>query len=248
MKKYGFTLAEVLITLGVVGVVAALTLPSISASTSKAKIGASVAKAFNTMVNINKTIFQRTSAMNLRNVCGNNYPACLSNYMEGAYYTSDGQWIFTTKDGIAFIQPVKERDEQNATPEEELEYARAGNLVDYIGSSTSAVGQNMGTDTLNPIYSEIAYPITIDINGVNKAPNAMGEDRFLFYVDVIGPVVASGSDEYRTLQNADSYYVSSGPGDDSVFGWRNGNCDATGIGNPNMCAGSIVDNGFKVIY
>lgn len=37
LKKFGFTLAEVLITLGVIGVVAALTLPSVVANYQKQK-------------------------------------------------------------------------------------------------------------------------------------------------------------------------------------------------------------------
>ena len=39
MKKYGFTLAEVIVTLGVVGVIAALTLPIVSNSAAKSQVG-----------------------------------------------------------------------------------------------------------------------------------------------------------------------------------------------------------------
>jgi len=48
MKKYGFTLAEVLITLGIIGVVAALTTPALVKNSGKAKIGPSLAKFVNT--------------------------------------------------------------------------------------------------------------------------------------------------------------------------------------------------------
>ena len=49
MKKRGFTLAEVLITLGIIGVVAALTTPALINNSGQAKIGPSLAKFVNTM-------------------------------------------------------------------------------------------------------------------------------------------------------------------------------------------------------
>jgi len=45
MKRYGFTLAEVLITLGIIGVVSAMVIPTFTQSTQNAKIGPKLAKA-----------------------------------------------------------------------------------------------------------------------------------------------------------------------------------------------------------
>ena len=45
MKKKGFTLAEVLVVLGVIGVVSALTLPSLMSNTATVQIGPKLAKA-----------------------------------------------------------------------------------------------------------------------------------------------------------------------------------------------------------
>lgn len=46
MKK-GFTLAEVLITLGVIGIVAALTIPSLISNHNKSVTAARLSKAYN---------------------------------------------------------------------------------------------------------------------------------------------------------------------------------------------------------
>ena len=51
MKKQGFTLAEVLVTLSIIGVVAALTLPALVNNTSNAKIGPALSKFNSTFVN-----------------------------------------------------------------------------------------------------------------------------------------------------------------------------------------------------
>ena len=45
MKKYGFTLAEVLITLGILGVIAALTIPGLMLDSRRAQIGPKLAAA-----------------------------------------------------------------------------------------------------------------------------------------------------------------------------------------------------------
>ena len=49
--KSGFTLAEVLITLGIIGVIAALTMPTIIQSTNRAKIGPELVNTVNTLEN-----------------------------------------------------------------------------------------------------------------------------------------------------------------------------------------------------
>ena len=51
LKKFGFTLAEVLITLGVIGIVAALTLPSVVANYQKQKTVSFVKKFYNEINN-----------------------------------------------------------------------------------------------------------------------------------------------------------------------------------------------------
>ena len=51
MKNKGFTLTEVLITLGIIGVIAALTLPQLYNSTRNAHLGAQYASAISTLEN-----------------------------------------------------------------------------------------------------------------------------------------------------------------------------------------------------
>lgn len=51
MKKGAFTLAEVLLTLAIIGVVAAMTVPSLMTSTEDKKLAAGAKKAYNTLQN-----------------------------------------------------------------------------------------------------------------------------------------------------------------------------------------------------
>ena len=54
-KRFGFTLAEVLITLGVIGVVAALTLPSVMSNYQKKLIAKQLEKTYADLENLIKS-------------------------------------------------------------------------------------------------------------------------------------------------------------------------------------------------
>ena len=68
MKKNAFTLAEVLITLSIIGVVAALTLPSLNLSVQNSKVGPSLRKFINTISNANEMILSENQSNTLRSV------------------------------------------------------------------------------------------------------------------------------------------------------------------------------------
>ncbi len=51
MKKFGFTLAEILITLTIIGFIASVTLPSLTVSTNERQTIAAFRKAFNSLTN-----------------------------------------------------------------------------------------------------------------------------------------------------------------------------------------------------
>ena len=66
MKKNGFTLAEVLITLTIIGVIAALTLPSLNMRAQRSKVGPHLQKFINTMSNANEVILAENQSNTLR--------------------------------------------------------------------------------------------------------------------------------------------------------------------------------------
>ena len=70
-KKLGFTLAEVLITLGIIGVVAALTAPALVQNAGTAKVGPTLAKVVSTMENANEQILHDEESTKLSSVAKN---------------------------------------------------------------------------------------------------------------------------------------------------------------------------------
>jgi prepilin-type N-terminal cleavage/methylation domain-containing protein len=107
MIKKGFTLAEVLVTLGIIGVVAALTIPTLQASVQRQKIGPALAKAINTLQNANKLILVKNDASSLYSICGEHYPTCLSKVTSGSLIDDN---TFISKDGIQFKQIEGEQE------------------------------------------------------------------------------------------------------------------------------------------
>ena len=65
MKKSGFTLAEVLITLAIIGVIAALTLPGLMTDTASAQIGPKLAKAVSMFEQGNESLLNTFSVDSL---------------------------------------------------------------------------------------------------------------------------------------------------------------------------------------
>ena len=99
MKK-GFTLAEVLITLAIIGVVAALTIPSLVTRVQKANIGPTLAKVVNTLENVNIKALNDNEARNLTDIVSeeDGYAAFLDGKLNG--YREDNDVY--TKDGIEY--------------------------------------------------------------------------------------------------------------------------------------------------
>lgn len=211
MKKNGFTLAEVLITIGLLGVVAAMTLPSLQVNVARQQVGPSLAKAINTLENANKLILQDRGVRSLQAACdltandgSLEYLECLADYTAGTIFVPDGDDV--TGDAIRL---------------------RMKDGITYSTDLSSGIYQ---TDIANlpRKYSGEHLIIDIDING-NRAPNELGRDRFRVIVDTYGSVLAMGSQEYATYT-----------GDAKT-------CDRES--QPSMyCGGSIVDNGYRVIY
>ena len=105
MKK-GFTLAEVLITLGIIGVVAALTLPTLTSNTQTAKIGPKLAKAASTFEQANEAYLNAESVDALHDLysfvpsdCGS-YVSNLKNHIKAVSGADNCSLV--TPDGVEY--------------------------------------------------------------------------------------------------------------------------------------------------
>ena len=75
MNKFfkAFTLAEILVTLTIIGIVATLTLPNIMAKSQQKQFNTALTKAINILANSNKMLLYKENSENLMEICGVNY-------------------------------------------------------------------------------------------------------------------------------------------------------------------------------
>ena len=228
MKKLGFTLAEVLITLAIIGVIAAMTLPALTSNVQKSQTGPALAKAVNTLENMNRNALVQYNARNLETVIKcigaeasittPKYIDVLNTLVSGAKdadHTTNFSYI--SKDGIVFIMGFFGADESGAEKVTEAEW--------------TPVGTTENPKTADGKYYYKYIPVTIDING-KKTPNILGDDRFLVYIDNGGAVIPAGGNEsvqYGTDTAAKTKADCTNTPDDK-------------------CTGLIADNGWKVNY
>ena len=172
MKKFGFTLAEVLITLAIIGVIAAVTLPSLNANTAMASIGPKLGKAVSVFEQANQALLSDRSVDGLTDAYGT--PALvlgglgndLGNYMKLSSSPSYLPDNFNIPDGEAG---------KNCTPQNAVMYSTAMTKdgIIYI------IGVNLDITMGIPPHRQLLGGVYIDINGIAQ-PNEPGTDVFAF--------------------------------------------------------------------
>ena len=190
MKRFAFTLAEVLITLGIIGIVAALTMPTLIAHYKAKVLEAQFKKSYSTLTNATKMLVQQdVSPYDLTTVAERveayskvlNASKCTTNYCSGKWNNLAGN---------------------------------KGLQVNII--NRTALNLNDGSLVLfgpvDPVYNWIV----VDINGPKKGPNRAGHDLHIFKIMQNNNLIplSSGHDTRRcSIKSMDQW------GADSYFGY-----------------------------
>ena len=240
MKK-GFTLAEVLITLGIIGVVAALAAPALNNSAQKAKVGPALSKFISTLENAHQHITADNEADSLTAVTNGDvdtYLTELSKYAKGVKDTKEFD-SFTPKpsnyDGLSDADGSPSKDDMDSTTKI-YKFADGSAMVlkHYNRDSSHSAGSYLGN----------VASLWFDINGFENKPNRAGKDEFRFYIDDSGAVYPDGGNIKKSIYEQAGINLSG-----NLWNESNGTCDETAVKRGGVyCGASVVDNGFKVIY
>ena len=188
--RLGFTLAEVLITLGIIGVVAAMTLPSlIQKQTEKATV-AKVKKAYSVLQQAFIRATQENSTPDIWDMMSSQYdnPSIVFAdkfvpYMNVIVNCIGSDSIFVKKNCTKVL------------------YTSTTYSSFRTGDGSTFIFQNY-TDVCNwgagntPSLKKICGSIFVDINGVN-GPNIMGKDIFEFWLTTNGVFPTGTKDDTR---------------------------------------------------
>ena len=246
MNKTGFTLAEVLVTLGVIGVVAALTIPALEQNVASSKVGPSLAKAVSNFEKANQMLLTQNDAASITNLMGSDF----TKSGEGGYGDRLSEYIKIK---------IEEHPEKVPTYKQYLSndaYTAAINSEE-ISSDWSANAFKSDDDMIYYIFPESKTvpngytnitskkkigQVYVDINGYAK-PNRQAKDIFRFYLYNDGTLRPYGGKAFDRTQAEDNYLQN------PELNWAAGGCnEENGAAKPDTCAGSVFDNNLRVIY
>lgn len=200
VQKFAFTLAEVLITLGIIGVVAAMTIPSLIQSYKEKQTVVALKKFYSTM----------SQAFNLAKSQGVE-PEDWATEKTADGYGAD-EFMSNMKPYLKIIQDCN-HDKAGCFPDvsyktltgmAETNFSRIGTgHTRFVLSDGEAVSFFLNskeckykTDTAGDTeqLKNICGGLHVDING-SKGPNTFGKDFFLFYVTKYGIIPAGSSSD-----------------------------------------------------
>ena len=201
--KLAFTLAETLIVMGIIGVVAALTLPNLNSSTGNKEKVAKVKKIYQNL----DDAFGRAQA-----VYGPYNEWFVNDATDEARTKRAGERITefmktskvcgTEKNKGCMPKAVKGLDGKGLT---------GGNDYTNLDNDSIYYKVILADGTAIAIYSELIWlsEITVDIDGPNKGPSTLGIDVFEFDIDAENNVLYTHCNEDRLIENLQKGYCTS---------------------------------------
>ena len=222
-KFFAFTLAEVLITLGIIGIVAALTMPSLISNHKKKVYVTQLKKAVNTTTNGLKMILADSEVDTLSNTpfYSQLSQALTSKNMSDLNNTA--RKYFNLGKDVSFV--ARQTRNYSVVNGERLSHSSSGGNQPY--SDTILFSTVDGAE----ILIGLAWPVflvSVDVNGYNKFPNTQGLDYFSFFIKEDGSVNTYGSD------TVDYCLSNSFPSDYYHTSWG--------------CYSSVVANNWEITY
>ena len=165
----GFTLSEVLITLGIIGIVASMTLPTVINRANEKQWQVAYKKAYSTIQQAFLRAFENGELVDMTpqqvSPGGSGYTPAI-----GENFKILSKYIKTTKTCF----------DKNADECWECDKGQAGrgNAPDWLGCVKSNYAFIDTSGIAWHLYSNNEYPILVDVNGF-KNPNKLGKDRFV---------------------------------------------------------------------
>ena len=168
-KKFAFTLSEVLITLGIIGIIAAMTLPSLIAKYQEKHWQVAYKKAYSSISQAFLRMQQDGEFIDIT-------PESVDS--NGVYYTSAiGENFKIISRYFNTVKTCFNKDKEDCWVCEEGQEGR-GEAPEWKGCNKSAYAFVDYSGIAWALYNNNEYPIIVDVNGKNR-PNKLGKDRFV---------------------------------------------------------------------
>lgn len=185
----GFTMAEVLITLGITGIVAAMTLPAVINNSRNKQLEAGLKRSFS-VISQALDMYQAETGERIQtgsNITIHKLKPILMKYLHSV---QDCGWGFENADDACIPHP----DQLTDKTEKYRSYKTYNGQTDIMMNDFDD-GQfvlNDGSIILIQNPNPNILRISVDVNGYNKNPNKLGHDLFMFEIDDKGKLLPMG--------------------------------------------------------
>lgn len=192
--KSGFTLAEVLITLGIIGIAAAMTIPALLNNQKNKELEASFKKSYSTLSQTVQRVilddyggaYNASNASQLINDIQKYYvksSSCINGTMcSSSIFPTDN---FSGTNAVTVIRKIYKNFTGNSVDARFNDGIIAAADGSFIYFDRAIDGENTFGTVL----------IGIDVNGWRKKPNRYGHDFFTFQMDSKGRLLPMGKEE-----------------------------------------------------
>jgi len=237
----GFTLAEVLITLAIIGIIAAITIPGVVAEHKKRTLETQFAKSYRTLSQaVNMAIAEHGD---------------ISTWGWKNGMTNEEKDAFVKKYILSYLNVIKfcpkEGDDRNCFPDTVYKYLNGTNYLNYRKDSApqailgdgSIIAMSFNDRCYSIAKTERCMTIIVDING-GKKPNTLGRDvqRFAFFPKT-GEFLPDGINVQNEFNEETGSYRKR-PLEELVTYF----CNTSQADNSAQCAARVVMEGFKMNY
>lgn len=274
MKRNGFTIAEALITMAIVGIVAALTIPTFITDYRKQVDAKSLATAVSNFETAMGTMIMKEGVYNLYETSAwevlggtplgeastetvEKYVARIGTVLKDAEHCEIMD-VYDNTEGVAPIKSVT-----GGTPSsyfENFESPMAISATDFVGirsknniywiyiNNAKGISSAETTEGKMLAYgsqlSSVSAVIIIDVNGRQK-PNMVARDLFMFFMSDIGTLYPVGGTDVEVFQEAlHGISIKRWDNVNSQFKCRDRNISSPGWG----CTARLIENGYKMDY
>ena len=245
--KFGFTLAEVLITLGIIGVVAAITLPTLVANYQKQVWVNQLKKTYSTLNEGYKQMAASEGCTTLR--CADiseDLPITMFDFTKAK---TKEKFVKTFKLENVYVGGVP----SNSIYNYKIKYLSGDEDIFsesfVINNESGLVGTTSSGEIISLANTWYGPLIVVDMNGL-KSPNTVGRDIFIFSgfdfndTAMVAPLFS------KKWNEAMAAWGEAGWLDEERIQIINGDCSSTGtadVGNM-TCAEKIIMDGWKMNY
>ncbi len=237
-KKFGFTLAEVIIVIGIIGMIAEMTIPNLVQGVKKQEYATRLQKVYTTF---NQALIKMAAD---KGCIGD--LACTGIFQGTNAQTYDEitpyfRIVKSCRDTACGVSNVAIRYDNttrigttNITPS----FIMADGThvaIERANLFSDNCDDNLSTPGIQNAYSKTCAMLTIDVNGPTKQPNTFGRDVFYFFITSgRGPQLApfGGKDSIATT------YWNDGTSPSCVDSNKDGN----------TCSARIMDDGWVMKY